>query len=50
MSVLKRHVEKIDDAGDMEQRIEDLQDRWVKPLGASIGRARAAGGVAIRGS
>jgi len=50
MSVLKRHAEKVDDAPAMELRIEDLQDRWVKPLGASVGRARAAGGVAIRGS
>jgi hypothetical protein len=49
LSVLKRHEEKIDDASAMELRIGELQDRWVKPLGASVGRARQAGGVALRG-
>ncbi|WP_374432796.1 response regulator [Inhella sp.] len=49
MSVLKRHEEKIEAAATMELRIGELQDRWVKPLGASVGRARQAGGVALRG-
>ncbi len=49
MSVLKRHEEKVEDAAAMELRIGELQDRWVKPLGASVGRTRQAGGVALRG-
>jgi len=49
MSVLKRHEEKIDNAAELEQGIAQLQERYVKPLGASIGRGRAAGGVALRG-
>ena len=50
MSVLKRHAEKIEDSGSLEGQITKLQDRYVKPLGASIGKARSAGGVAIRGA
>jgi CheY-like chemotaxis protein len=49
MSVLKRHEDKIDNAAELEQGIAGLQERYVKPLGASIGRSRAAGGVALRG-
>jgi len=49
LSVLKRHEEKVEDAAAMELRIGELQDRWVKPLGASVGRARQSGGVALRG-
>jgi CheY-like chemotaxis protein len=50
MSVLKRHAEKIDTAAEMEQHISALQDRYVKPLGASVAKARSAGGVALRGA
>lgn len=50
MSVLKRHAEKIDNAPELEQNITELQDRYVKPLGASIIKARAAGGLALRGA
>ncbi len=50
MSVLKRHEDKIDRAADLEQGILQLQDRYVKPLGASVGRGRSAGGVALRGA
>lgn len=50
MSVLKRHEEKVDASEELEERIAALQERWVKPLGASVGRSpRAAGGVALRG-
>jgi hypothetical protein len=49
MSVLKRHEDKLDNAAELEQGIAGLQERYVKPLGASIGRSRAAGGVALRG-
>jgi CheY-like chemotaxis protein/Tfp pilus assembly protein PilF len=50
MSVLKRNAEKIEDSSSLEQQISELQDRYVKPLGSSVGRARSAGGVAIRGA
>ncbi|MFN4117015.1 MAG: response regulator, partial [Inhella sp.] len=50
MSVLKRHADKIEQAADLEQSILQLQDRYVKPLGASVGRGRSAGGVALRGA
>ncbi|MBB5205955.1 CheY-like chemotaxis protein [Inhella inkyongensis] len=50
MSVLKRHAEKIESAGELEPRIAALQARWVKPVGGSaVGRTRSAGGVALRG-
>jgi CheY-like chemotaxis protein/Tfp pilus assembly protein PilF len=50
MSVLKRHAEKIDEAESLQQGIAALQDRYVKPLGASVGKARSTGGVALRGA
>ncbi len=50
MSVLKRNAEKIEDSSSLEQQISQLQDRYVKPLGASVGKARSAGGMAIRGA
>lgn len=50
MSVLKRHEEKIDNAADLERGIAQLQERYVKPLGASVGRGRSAGGLALRGA
>ncbi len=52
MSVLKRHEDKIDDAAQLEQRILQLQERHVRPLGASVGRGvgRSAGGLALRGA
>jgi CheY-like chemotaxis protein len=50
MSVLKRHAEKIDNAAALEQGIAALQARYVKPMSTSVGRARAAGGLALRGA
>lgn len=50
MSVLKRHAPKIGNASELEQGIAALQARYVKPLSTSLGRARAAGGLALRGN
>lgn len=50
MSVLKRHADKIDNAGALEQGIAALQARYVKPMSTSVGRARAAGSLALRGA
>lgn len=49
-AVLKRHAEKIEDAGDLNDRIEALQKRFVLPLGVTISRrnVRQAGGLALR--
>lgn len=46
--VLKRHAEKIEDAEQLAENILQLQTRYVLPLGASTGRKRAAGGMALR--
>lgn len=50
MSVLKRHTEKIEHAPELERSISGLQSRYVRPLGASMGRNRAAGGLVLRGA
>jgi tetratricopeptide (TPR) repeat protein len=50
MSVLKRHAERIDNAAELEQGITALQSRYVKPMSTSVGRARAVGGLALRGA
>ncbi|MBN8505167.1 MAG: response regulator [Burkholderiales bacterium] len=50
MSVLKRHAERVDNAAELESSIAALQERYVKPLGASVARARSAGGMALRGT
>lgn len=49
-AVLKRHAEKIEDAEDLNVRIEALQKRFVLPLGVTISRrnVRQAGGLALR--
>ena len=46
--VLKRHSDKIDDASQLTEQIARLQNRYVLPLGASVNRNRAAGGMALR--
>jgi hypothetical protein len=47
--VLQRHAEKVADATEMAQRIEELQARWVRPLGTALARnQRAVGGLALR--
>jgi CheY-like chemotaxis protein len=46
--VLKRHTDKIDDAEQLAQQITQLQNRYILPLGASVNRNRAAGGMAMR--
>lgn len=47
--VLKRHAEKIADAGALAERIDALHVRWVKPLaGSSASKPRATGGVVLR--
>ncbi len=51
--VLKRHLEKIEDAAALELEIVELQQRYVLPLGGGAtrlgGSARSAGGLALRG-
>ncbi|MDC8783700.1 response regulator [Roseateles koreensis] len=46
--VLKRHAEKIEDAPALAERISQLQNLYVLPLGISNSRSRAAGGLALR--
>jgi len=46
--VLKRHAEKIDDAEELSEQITQLQNRYIVPLGATVNRNRAAGGMALR--
>lgn len=46
--VLKRHAEKIDGAQALAEQIDALHGRYVKPMGGSAGKPRAAGGVALR--
>ncbi|MDI4632294.1 response regulator [Pelomonas sp. V22] len=47
--VLQRHAEKVADAAELAQRIEELQARWVRPLGTALARnQRAVGGLALR--
>lgn len=47
--VLQRHAEKVGDAAELAQRIEELQARWVRPLGTALARnQRAVGGLALR--
>lgn len=46
--VLKRHADKIDGAAGLAENIEDLHDRYVKPMSAGPGKARATGGVTLR--
>ncbi|MEJ6005444.1 response regulator [Paucibacter sp. AS339] len=46
--VLKRHTDKIDDAEQLTEQITQLQNRYILPLGATINRNRAAGGMALR--
>jgi CheY-like chemotaxis protein len=46
--VLKRHSEKIDDAETLADQIQQLHERYVKPLGAGNRQKRSAGGLALR--
>ncbi|MGQ3051013.1 MAG: response regulator [Roseateles sp.] len=46
--VLKRHADKIDSAAVLAGQIDALHSRYVKPMGGSPGKPRAAGGVALR--
>ncbi|KQW44701.1 MULTISPECIES: response regulator [unclassified Roseateles] len=46
--VLKRHADKIDSAETLADQIDALHSRYVKPMGSSPGKPRAAGGVALR--
>ncbi|MEH0165084.1 response regulator [Roseateles microcysteis] len=47
--VLQRHADKVADAPDLAQRIDELQARWVRPLGTALARnQRAVGGLALR--
>jgi len=50
LSVLKRHQSKIDNAAPMEAEIAVLQERYVRPQQAASNRARAVGGLALRGA
>ncbi|MBT9494486.1 MAG: response regulator [Paucibacter sp.] len=46
--VLKRHAEKIDDAEQLAEQIQQLHTKFVLPLGGTANRKRAAGGMALR--
>lgn len=46
--VLRRHAEKIEGAQDLAQRIDELHNRYVKPMGSGTIKTRATGGVALR--
>jgi len=46
--VLKRHADKIDNADQLAERIDDLYVRYVKPMAAGSSKTRAAGGMALR--
>lgn len=46
--VLKRHAEKIADASALAERIDALQGRFVRPMGAGPSKLRDTGGVALR--
>lgn len=46
--VLKRHTEKIEDAAALAERIDALQGRFVRPMGAGPAKLRDTGGVALR--
>ena len=49
--VLRRHAEKIDNAPELEQQIDSLQNRYVKPIAGSSAKGnRSTGGVALRTS
>jgi CheY-like chemotaxis protein len=50
MSVLKRHQVKIEDSASLEGEIAVLQDRFVRPQHVAANRARAVGGLALRGA
>jgi CheY-like chemotaxis protein len=50
MSVLKRHQTKIDTAPELEPKIAAMQARYVHVQQAAANRARAVGGLAIRGA
>ncbi len=47
--VLKRHAEKIDDAGPLGEQIAELHGLYVAPMGGGApAKARSTGGVALR--
>ncbi|MDC8770773.1 response regulator [Roseateles albus] len=46
--VLKRHTEKIEDAEELTETIQQLHAKYVLPLGGTANRKRAAGGLALR--
>ncbi|MCE4553390.1 response regulator [Roseateles cellulosilyticus] len=46
--VLKRHADKIDNAEALGIQIDDLHDRYVKPMAGGPLKARTAGGVVLR--
>lgn len=46
--VLKRHAEKIEEAGTLAEQIDVLHGRFVRPMGGGSSKARATGGVALR--
>ncbi|MDT8998474.1 response regulator [Paucibacter sp. APW11] len=47
-AVLKRHSEKIDDAEQLNEQIDELQKRYVLPQNGAALRRRSAGGLALR--
>lgn len=50
-AVLKRHAEKIDNAGQLAEQIEALSGRYVRPMAASQAqKAHSPGGVVLRTS
>jgi CheY-like chemotaxis protein len=46
--VLKRHADKIEGAEALAGRIDELHDRYVKPMAGGPSKTRATGGVTLR--